>query len=172
MRIVGPVSALAVLTTSMAALFYLVYFEAGSSPRQKKQDAATVIETRSSIPERYPSASDLRQDDGANHSFCIERAIKRTLRDPVSFEFVSATLWTQDFVSYGPKAWICQAEYRSRNTFGGHGFPERVDIIFDAEGCRVLNPILEKKSDAMVASDRKTLMYAIKTIHDPPNKAQ
>jgi len=65
-----------------------------------------------------------------------------------------------------------QAEYRSKNAFGGYGLPEQADIIFDGAGCRVLNPILEKKSDAMAATERKTLMYAIKTIHDPFNNAQ
>ncbi len=174
MRIVGRVSSFAVLTASLTALFYLVYFEPGPSSRQKKQDAANVIETRSSIPEQYPSANDLHQDMGfgSNHSFYIDSAIKRTLRDPDSFKFVSATLWTQDFASYGPKAWTCQAEYRSRNAFGGYGLPEEAEIIFDAEGCRILNPILEKRSDAMVVSERKTLMYAIKTIHDSFNNTK
>jgi hypothetical protein len=45
-------------------------------------------------------------------------------------------------------------------------------IIFDAESSRVLNPTVEEKSDAMAASERKTLMYAIKRIHDPLNDAQ
>lgn len=39
--------------------------------------------------------------------------------------------------------------------------------IFDADGCRALNLILEKKSDSMAVTERKTLMYAIKTIHEP-----
>jgi hypothetical protein len=55
---------------------------------------------------------------------------------------------------------------------GEYGLPEEAGIIFDADGCRVLNPILEKKSDAMAASERKMMMYAIKTIHDPFNNAQ
>jgi hypothetical protein len=32
-------------------------------------------------------------------------------------------------------------------------------------------PILEKKSDATAASEHKTLMYAVKTIHEPFNNA-
>jgi hypothetical protein len=34
------------------------------------------------------------------------------------------------------------------------------------------NGTLQKQSDAMTASDRKMMMYAIKTIHDPFNNAQ
>ena len=54
---------------SLTALFCLVYFEPGPSSRQKKQDVANVVETRSSIPEQYPSANDLHQDMGfgSNH---------------------------------------------------------------------------------------------------------
>jgi hypothetical protein len=95
---------------------------------------------------------------------------QKTLREPDSYIFISATLWTQEFASYGPKTWICQAEYRSRNAF--YGLPEEIDIIFDAEGCRVLNPPSEKKSDALAAGEHRTLMYAIKRIHDPCNNAQ
>jgi hypothetical protein len=173
-RIVGCTSVLTAVTVSITTLFYLVYFERGPSSRQKEQGPATVIETRSFIPEQYPTANDLRQYGGVapNYSLCIDSAIKRTLRDPDSYKFISATLWTQDFASYGPKAWICQAEYRSRNAFDGYGLPEEADIIFDAEGCRVLNPLLEKKSDALAADEHKTLMYAIKRIHDPYNNAQ
>jgi hypothetical protein len=171
-RIVGCASGLTAVTVSMTALFYLVYFEPGPSSREKKQETATVIEARSGIPEQYPTANDLRQDDevAPNHSLWIDSAIKKTLRDPDSYKFISATLWTQDFASYGPKAWICQAEYRSRSAFDG--LPEEIDIIFDAEGCRVLNPPLEKKSDALAAGEHRTLMYAIKRIHDPCNNAQ
>jgi hypothetical protein len=107
-----------------------------------------------------------------NHSLSIDSAVKRTLRDPDSYKFISATLWTQDFGRYGPKAWICQAEYRSKNPFDGYGLLEDVDIIFDGEGCRVLNPRLERKFDALAASEHKNLMYAIKRIHDPYNNAQ
>ena len=172
MRIVGCASLLIAVTVGITTL--LVYFEPGPSSRQKKQGTATVIETRSIIPEQYPTANDLRQDDGVapNHSLCIDSAIKRTLRDPDSYIFISATLWTQDFASYGPRAWICQAEYRSKNAVGGYGLPEETVIIFDADGCRVLDPISENKSDAMAATERKTLMYTIKTIHDPVNNAQ
>jgi hypothetical protein len=168
-RIVGCASVLTAVTVSITTLFYLVYFEPGPSSREKKQETATVIEARSGIPEQYPTANDLRQDDGVapNHSLWIDSAIKKTLRDPDSYKFISATLWTQDFASYGPKAWICQAEYRSRNAFDG--LPEEIDIIFDAEGCRVLNPPLQKKSDALAAGEHRTLMYAIKRIHDPCN---
>jgi hypothetical protein len=167
-------SVLMAVIISMTALFYLAYFEPGPFSRHKKQETATVIELPSSTPEQYPTANELRQDDGEaqNHSLCIDSAIKRTLRDPASYNFISATLWTQDFAGYGPKAWICQAEYRSRNPFGGYGLPEEVDIIFDAESCRVLNPTLKKKSDAMAANERKTLMYAIKRIHDPLNNTE
>ena len=84
MRIVGSASVLTALTASITALFYLVYFEPGPSSRQRKQETSTVVETRSSIPEQYPSP----------------------------------------------------------------------------------------KSDAMAASERKTLMYTIKRIHDPFNDAQ
>jgi hypothetical protein len=173
-RIVGYASVLTAVTVSITTLFYLVYFEPSPSSRQIKKETATVVETRSIIPEQYPTANDLRQDDGVapNHSLCIDSAIKRTLRDADSYKFISATLWTQDFASYGPKAWICQAEYRSRNAFDGYGLPEEVAIIFDAEGCRVLNPRLEKNFDALAASEHKTLMYAIKRIHDPYNNAQ
>jgi hypothetical protein len=59
-----------------------------------------------------------------------------------------------------------------RTHFGGYGLPEEAGIIFDADGCRVLNPILEKKADEMAASERQTLMYAIKTIHDPFSNTQ
>ena len=172
MRIVGTVAAFAVLMAAITAL--LMYLEPGSSSPQKRPGIATVIEMRSSIPEQYPSVNDLCQNDlgGPNHSIYIDNAIKRTLRDPDSFKFISATLWSQDFASYGPRAWICQAEYRSKNASGGYGLPKEVGIIFDADGCRILNPILEKKSDAMAVSERKTLMYAIKTIHDPFNNAQ
>jgi hypothetical protein len=174
MRIVACASVLSAVTVSITALFYLVYFGPGRSSREKERATATVIETRSIIPEQYPTANDLRQDDGVapNHSLCIDSAIKRTLRDPDSYKFISATLWTQDFASYGPKAWMCQAEYRSRKAFDEYGLPEQVDIIFDAEGCRVLNPPLEKKSDALAAGEHRTLMYAIKRIHDPYNNAQ
>jgi hypothetical protein len=56
-RIVGSASVLTVLTASVAALLYLVYFESGPSSRQKKQETSTVVETRSSIPEQDPSAN-------------------------------------------------------------------------------------------------------------------
>ena len=93
MRIVGIVSACAILMASITALLYLTYLEPGSASPQKEPGIGTVIGTRSSA-------------------------------------------------------------------------------IFDADGSPVLNPILEKKSDAMAASERKTLMYAIKTIHDPSTNAQ
>jgi len=168
-RILRCASVLTAVTVSITTLLYLVYLEHGLFSRQKKQETSTVTETGSSIPVHSPTANDLRQDGGVapNHSLSIDSAIKRTLRAPDSYIFISATVWTQDFASYGPMAWICQAEYRSRNQFEGYGLPEEVDIIFDAEGCRVLNPRLEKKSDALAASEHKTLMYAIKRIHDP-----
>jgi hypothetical protein len=167
-------SVLAALTTGITALFYLAYSELAPLSRQKKQETAAVIELPSSIPEQYPTANELRQDNGVaqNHSLCIDSAIKRTLKDPASYKFISATLWTQDFAGYGPKAWICKAEYRSRNPSGGYGLTNEVEIIFDAESCRVLKPTLRQNSDAIAASERKTLMYAIKRIHDPLNSAQ
>jgi hypothetical protein len=173
-RAVGCALILTGVTVSITTLFYLVYFEPGPFSRQNKQQTSAVIGRRSIIPEQYPTASDLRQDDevAPNHSLSIDSAIKRTLRDADSYIFISATLWKQDFASYGPKAWICQAEYRFRNEFDGYGLPEKVNIIFDAEGCRVLNPPLEKKSDALAAGEHKTLMYAIKRIHDAYNSAQ
>ena|ERR1700688_3625138 len=173
MKIVGSASVFAVLMASITALFCWRYLEPSSSPK-KEPSAATVIGTRGSVAEQNPSVNDLRQNDdiGPNHSFCIDSAIKRTLREPDAYKFISATLWTQEFALYGPKAWICQAEYRSKNVIGGYGLPEETEIIFDADGCRVLNPISENKSDAMAASERKMLMYAIKTIHHPFNNAQ
>ena len=174
MRIVGFASVITAVTVSIATLFYLVYFEHGPFSRQKKQETSTAIEMGSSIPVQHPTANDLRQDGGValNGSLSIDSAIKKTLKDPDSYIFISATLWTQDFASYGPKTWICQAEYRSKTPFDGYGSLEKVDIICDAEGCRVLNPLLEKKSEALAASERKTLMYVIKRIHDPYNNAQ
>ena len=146
---------------------------ASSSPHENAGLVA-VIGMRPGVPVLYPSVSDLRQNDcaGPNDSISIDKAIKKTLRDPDSFNFISATLWTQDLVSYGPKAWICQAEYRVKNGLGGFGLPEEAAIIFDADGCRVLNPLREKKPDAMSDSERKRLMYTVKTIHDPLANAQ
>jgi hypothetical protein len=99
MRNIATISAFAVLMPAIAA--FLVYLERGSSPPQKRPDIATAIEMRLSIPEQYPSGSDLRQNDwgGPNHSIDIDNAIKRTLRDPDSFKFISATLWMQDLAS-------------------------------------------------------------------------
>jgi hypothetical protein len=173
-RIVRCASILAAMTIGIATLFYLVYVEAGPYSRQTKQENSGLSERRSIIPEQYPTASDLRQDDGVapNHSLSIDSAIKRTLGDADSYKFISATMWTHEFATYGPKAWICRAEYRSRNAFDRYGLPEKVDIIFDAEGCRVLNPTSEKQSDVLAASEHKTLMYAIKRIYDPYSDAQ
>jgi hypothetical protein len=173
MRIVKTVTALAVFLAGVPALLYFVYFEPGSSSLQERPGVAAV-ETRSNIHDQYPSVNDLRQNDGSGlqHSFCIDSAIKRTLRDPDSFKFISASLWTQDLPRYGPKAWICQAKYRSKNKLGEYGLTKEAGIIFDADGCRVLNPTLERQSDEMTANERKMMMYAIKTIHDPFNIAQ
>src|ERR1700726_3568612 len=120
MKIVGAASVFAVLMASVTAFFCWRYLEPSSSPK-KEPSAATVIGTRGSVVEQNPSVNDLRQNDdiGPNHSLCIDSAIKRTLRDPDSYKFISATLWTQDFARHGPKAWICQVEYRSRNAFDG-----------------------------------------------------
>ena len=46
----------------------------------------------------------------------------------------------------------------------------RSSMIFNANNDR--GPILEKKSDTLDASERRTLMYAIKTIDDPFGNAQ
>ena len=46
----------------------------------------------------------------------------------------------------------------------------RSSMIFNAKDDRV--PILEKKSDTLDASERRTLMYAVKTIDDPFSNAQ
>ena len=131
-------------------------------------------ENKLGVGGKYPSVSDLRQDDhgGPNHSIYIDNAIRKTLTDPDSFKFISATLWTQDSDSYGPKAWICQAEYKLKKSFRECASPNEAGIIFDPKGCRVLNTILEKRPLAMTASERKTLLYAIKTIHDPLNNSQ
>ena len=48
----------------------------------------------------------------------------------------------------------------------------RSSMISNAKDDRALNPILEKKSDTLDASERRTLMYAIKTIDDPFSNAQ
>ena len=47
----------------------------------------------------------------------------------------------------------------------------RSSMILNANDDRVLNPILEKKSATLDASERRTLMYAIKTIDDPFSSA-
>jgi hypothetical protein len=80
MRMVGIASVLCAVTVSITTLFYLVYIGPGRSSGEKERETATVIETRSIIPEQYPTANDLRQDDGVapNHSLCIDSAIKRT----------------------------------------------------------------------------------------------
>jgi len=46
----------------------------------------------------------------------------------------------------------------------------RSSMIFNANDDR--GPILEKRSDTLDASERRTLMYAIKTIDDPFGSAQ
>jgi hypothetical protein len=64
------------------------------------------------------------------------------------------------------------ASSSSHGKSGAAGLPEEVSLILDAGGRRVLNPISTKKSDAMTASERKTLMHTIKTIDDPLPIAQ
>jgi len=85
-------------------------------------------------PAQYPDANDLRQNDwgGSNHWAYIDGVIKKTLRDPDSYRFISATRWAQD----GSKACVCKATYRAKNGFGEYAIPEETDVIFDANGCR------------------------------------
>lgn len=122
----------------------------------------------SPTPEQYPSANDLYQTDfgGHNHSVYIDDAIKKILRDPDSYRFISATRWTQDIAGYGANAWICQATYRAKNGFGGYALPQETGIIFDASGCRVLNVILEKKTNAMTKAERKEMDRQVKQVHE------
>jgi hypothetical protein len=51
------------------------------------------------------------------------------------------------------------------------GTADPVTVIEMGPG-RVFGPILEKKRNAMAASEHARLMYTIKTIHDPFNKTQ
>ena len=85
------------------------------------------------VSENHPSGNDLRQNDsgGPNHSIYLDNATKKTLTDPDSFKFISATLWTQDFPGYGAKAWICQAEYRSKNATGRYDQMTHTVVILD-----------------------------------------
>jgi hypothetical protein len=85
MRSVKTVSAVAVLMAGITALLYLIYFEPGSSSPQKRPSVATVIETRSSIPDQYPSVNDLRQTDrmAASERKMMMYAIK-TIHDPLN----------------------------------------------------------------------------------------
>ena len=100
-RTVGTLLISGVLITGITALFSLTHPKSGT----------TAVETRANNSEQYPSANDLRQNDwgSPNHSIYIDDASKKTLRDPDSYKFISATRWTQDVASYGSKAWICQA---------------------------------------------------------------
>jgi hypothetical protein len=171
MKIRRTLAISAVLMVGTPVLFSLIYFKAGSSWPLENSSVARTVETQSGVPEGFPSGNDLRQIDsrGPNDSIYIDDAIKKTLGDPDSFRFISATLWAEDLTSDGHKAWTCQAEYRARNRSGRYGLPEEAEIIFDAHGCRVFNPISEKKPIAMSDSERKTLMYTVKTIHDISN---
>src|SRR6476659_6866040 len=115
-------------------------------------------------PAQYPDANDLRQNNwgGSNHSAYIDEAIKKTLRDPDSYRFISATRWTQD----GSKAWICKATYRVENGFVEYAIPEEPDVIFDANGCRVLKPVSDKNSSTMTAAERREMNRQIKQVHE------
>src|ERR1700680_2795957 len=117
MRIVGTLLISAVMVAGLTALFYLTDLK--SAAPSPGESGATAVETRANIPERHPSGNDLRQNDWGrpNHSIYIDNAIKKTLRDPDSFRFISATLWTHDVASYGSKAWMCQATYRAKDEF-------------------------------------------------------
>ena len=162
MKIRRTLSISAVLMVGTPVLFSLIYFKAGSSLPLENSSVTRTVETQSGFPEGFPFGNDLRQIGSRGP----DDAIKKILRDPDSFTFISATLWTEHLISDGRKAWTCQAEYRARNPSGRYGLPEEAEIIFDANGCRVFNPISEKKPVAMSDSERKTLMYTIKTIHD------
>ena len=81
MKIVGTVSAFAVLMASITALFYLIYFEPGSSSPLTKPDGATLIESRSTIPEHYPSLKEKSDMMAANEHKTLMYAIK-TIHDP------------------------------------------------------------------------------------------
>ena len=83
MSVAGRFSFLAVLMVSITALFYLVHFERRSSSRQEKQDAASAIQLRSSIPDSHPSANELRQDKVVSERKTLMYAIK-TIHDPVN----------------------------------------------------------------------------------------
>lgn len=172
MKIRRTLAISAVLIVGPLVLFSLIYFiKADSSLPLENSSAVQTVETQPGVAEGFPSGNDLHQVDsgGPNHSIYIDDAIKKTLEDPASFRFISATLWTEDLTSEGRKAWTCQAEYRAKNRSGRYGLPEEAEIIFDANGCRVSNPISGKKPIAMSDSERKTLMYTIKTIHDISN---
>ena len=115
-------------------------------------------------PAQYPDANDLRQNDwgGSNHSVYIDEAIKKTLRDPDSYRFISATRWAQE----GSKAWVCKATYRVENGFDEYATPEETDVIFDANGCRVLNPVSDKNTSTMTAAERREMNRQIKQVHE------
>jgi hypothetical protein len=113
-----------------------------------------------------PEPWELQQNGwgGPNHSVVIDDAIKKSLRDPDSFKFISATLWRKDD-SYPKNAWICQAKYRAKNGFAGYN-TEETSLILDRDGCRILNPILDKKPSPMTARERKTMKQTVKLLHD------
>ena len=94
--------------------------------------------------------------------FTSTSAIKKTLRDPDSYRFISATRWAQD----GSKAWVCKATYRVENGFGEYAIPEETDVIFDANGCRVLNPVSDKNTSTMTAAERREMNRQIKQVHE------
>jgi hypothetical protein len=84
MRMFESVSIFAILMASMTALCYTAYLGPGSSSLQKKPGVATVIESRSSILQQYPSLNNLWQKDGLGPKHSLDSAIRRTLRDPNS----------------------------------------------------------------------------------------
>src|SRR6478672_7516505 len=150
--------------TSVVAFVVMMTFYLLSKPGHTFRSDLTPTSPTGVKPEQYPDTNDLRQNDwgGSNHSAYIDEAIKKTLRDPDSYRFISATRWTQD----GSKAWICKATYRVENGFDEYAIPEETDVIFDANGCRVLNPVSDKNSSTMTAAERREMNRQIKQVHE------
>src|ERR1700737_4496494 len=95
---------LAVLMIVCAPIVYCIYRPAVKQSISQPQASAAIVQR--------PEPWELHQNSwgGPNHSVVIDDAIKKSLRDPDSFKFISATLWRKDDSS--PKnAWICQAKY-------------------------------------------------------------
>jgi hypothetical protein len=150
--------------TSVVAFLVMMTFYLLLKPRATFRSDLTPTSPMGVKPAQYPDANDLRQNDwgGSNQSAYIDEAIKKTLRDPDSYRFISATRWAQD----GSKAWVCKATYRTENGFGEYAIPEGTDVIFDANGCRVLNPALDKNTSTMTAAERREMNRQIKQVHE------